>query len=224
MIGTGIILAGGAATRMGLNKPLLPWRNGTVLEQITRTVAQRVKHILIVGLQGSRPSFPGLDVEYLEEEERLGPLGGISLGLRASPPGRALIVASDLPFICVEAIDHLWEVSTGKQVTLPRSVEGLHPLLAVYDHSCLPFIERALADGKRKILVFYDQVQVRELDTSGKAAFWDRVLTNINSPDEYSRALALDGQSPGSPSPFPESSIEPNPDLSQKPLAKGSGR
>jgi len=198
LAGTGIILAGGAATRMGLNKALLPWREGTLLSHVAAIVATIMGKTMIVGFRGQLRPIPGTDVEMIEETERLGPLGGIRLGLSSMGSTKALIVACDTPFINKEAIERLWSESEEFDVTLPSSPEGLHPLFGVYARSCLPHIEASLQKGERKVLAFFGQVRVKDMATENNSRLWERVLININSPAEYARARELDGQAPGS--------------------------
>lgn len=190
--GTGVILAGGYATRMGSDKSLLSWRDGTLLSHVAHIVSATMEETLVIGGDPEAHPIDATAARFLNDPEKLGPLGALRLGLKSARHPRILLVACDMPFITPHAIRFLWRASAGNDVTLPRSTEGLHPLFSINDRACIPFIEASLAKGERKVLLFYENVRMAQMPTTRHSAYWNRILTNLNTPEEYRQALVAD--------------------------------
>lgn len=187
--GTGLILAGGSGTRMGFDKTSLPWNGTTLLVHLEKIVSSIMSETLIVGLRGGRPTGISTQTVCIAEPRKLGPLGGLRHGLSAMHHPKALVIACDMPFISTEAIEALWKESEGFEATLPETDDGLHPLFGIYTRSCLPHVEIKLEQGERKFISFFDLVKTQFINTSGRRDFWARTLVNLNSPEEFKRAL-----------------------------------
>jgi molybdenum cofactor guanylyltransferase len=71
---------------------------------------------------------------------------------------------------------------------VPRTDRGYHPLYAAYTRACLEPAAARLADGRLKMIDFLADVRVRVVTTREIDAFGhhDRLLTNVNTPAEYS--------------------------------------
>jgi hypothetical protein len=70
------------------------------------------------------------------------------------------------------------------------SRRGLEPLCAYYTPVCVSAIERRIAAGDRRVIAFYDDVNVARLTADRVAQFGDPSLLfmNVNTPEE--RVLA----------------------------------
>ena len=58
-------------------------------------------------------------------------------------------------------------------------------LHAIYSKQCLPFIEKRIAEGKKQVIGFFEDVRVRTLDVA-EIARWDpdlRSFFNANTPE-----------------------------------------
>jgi molybdopterin-guanine dinucleotide biosynthesis protein A len=120
------------------------------------------------------------------------------LGLEAAEQPVAVVVAADMPFVEPDAIHRLLELSTGAQATVLRTQDGLHPLLGVYHRGCLPAIRAAIGRDHRRVTAFWDEVDVRVVDVEDDP-FWSRCLFNINSLEDYHRALRVRDDMAGQP-------------------------
>ncbi|MFZ2957226.1 MAG: molybdenum cofactor guanylyltransferase [Candidatus Ozemobacteraceae bacterium] len=196
-----LILAGGTSSRMGLPKPLLLWEGIPLWFHIARKAATFALKVRIVG-------FPeGVDNRFFLENEfsfindrlRVGPLGGLLLGLEQMQTPHALVIACDMPFISSEATAELLNCSENQDVVIPRTTDGLHPLFSLYSCKCIHAVRESLDAGERKIRAFFPKVKVREIATGESALNWNKILFNINSPQDYSRALHLNGSAPSAP-------------------------
>ncbi len=135
---------------------------------------------------------------FVPDPDLVGPLGGLRLGLAAATPlhSHVALVACDMPFLEPAALRRLWALAAPGTVVMPRGPDGLHPLLALYPRDGLPLVEDLLAQGRRRPTALLDHRPVRFLDTLIDPAFWTRVLTNLNSPQDYEVARATDRRSP----------------------------
>jgi molybdopterin-guanine dinucleotide biosynthesis protein A len=122
-----------------------------------------------------------------------GALGGLHTALSAAKQPLVAVVACDMPFasplLLAEMRDMLLE--TGADVVMPKTINGLEPLHAVYRRStCLPAVEAALQAGKRRMISWLDAVKmevipleiVQQFDPNGL------IFVNLNTPEELAEA------------------------------------
>ncbi len=189
----GLVLLGGASRRMGQNKALLPVGGIPIVQRVIDTLAPLCAEIQLIG--NDAEPYLHLDLPIIPDvEPNLGPLMGIYSGLLATDNELNLLLACDMPFASHSLLTHLLTLSDGYDVIIPRTKNGLHPLCAVYRRStCLPAIRTALNAHSRRVISFFDQVQVREIgpdelrlvDPDGIS------LMNVNTPEELAKARAI---------------------------------
>ncbi|ACM19995.1 bis-(molybdopterin)-oxotungsten bis-guanylyltransferase, putative [Geotalea daltonii FRC-32] len=183
---TGVILAGGASSRMGSNKALLPYRGGRFIEAIHRQLARHFAEIIVVTNTPQQYSFlPCRTVCDLFPG--MGALAGIHAGLFHSTTPAIFAVACDMPYLDDELIRYLTSRYNPAGVVIPESDGGLEPLHAVYGRGCLGGMEKSLAAGKKRVVSFFDGVPV-EVVPAGLVACFDggfNSFRNINTPADY---------------------------------------
>lgn len=208
-----LILAGGSSRRMGTDKLLLPVPPVGV--PLVRHVAERLRPLAAkVTVVANDPGIcaavrdpgraenhwdgDGMFVEaavncLADDEPGKGPLGGLATGLR-DVEDWALTVAGDMPFISAACCRYLIDRSGFDCDAVVPVFDGqAQPLHAVYSRRCLPSVERALAGGMRRMDSFWEEVRVRTVATEALRAIDPGLLTftNINTPTEWEKALAL---------------------------------
>ncbi|HEX7901999.1 MAG TPA: molybdenum cofactor guanylyltransferase, partial [Planctomycetota bacterium] len=180
------ILAGGASTRMGTDKALLPFR-GKPLVAHQLEVLRSVFEDVFIGANDPAPYAP-FDARVVPDllDEPCALAGVHALIVHATTP-HVFAVACDLPFLNPELIRRLLKPREGVDVVLPVSGRGPEPLHAVYSKGCLPAIEAAAAQGIWKMTGFLKNVRVarvpiREADwkVDGRSPF-----LNANTPSEW---------------------------------------
>ena len=188
-----LILAGGDSSRMGLPKTRLAWEGIPLWLGIARKAAQVARNVRIVGAPGrdDDPLMTQKEFTVIPDPLRLGPLGGLLLGLERVKTGRALVIACDMPFLTIEAMTELLLFSPRHDVVVPRAADGLHPLCAVYSRSCVGPIRESLGRGDRQVRSFFPSVRVREFPTERSPLDWKKILYNINSPGDLIEARKL---------------------------------
>jgi molybdopterin-guanine dinucleotide biosynthesis protein MobB len=207
---TGVILAGGKSLRMGSDKALLPFQGGRFLEAIHRRMAELFEEVIVVtGVPGQYGFLPCRRVPDLFEGA--GALAGIHSGLHHSGTDLVFVAACDMPHLNGELVRHLCGLAEGADVVVPEGEKGIEPLHAVYRKSALPAIEKALRDGERRVVSFFDRVSVRKvglpevsrLDPSLEA------FRNINTPEDYYR-LRDGGRAAGASGPKAVAFVAPS--------------
>ncbi len=156
---TAFVLAGGQSSRMGADKALLEWQEGTLLDRAVSTARDVAPITRIVG---PRERFAAYG-EVVEDVYRdRGPLAGIHAALAASTTELNLILAVDMPFVEPNLLRFL--VTRAREgspvVTVPKVGGGWQPLCAVYRRSFAEVAERALREGRNKIDALFTQVPV----------------------------------------------------------------
>jgi molybdopterin-guanine dinucleotide biosynthesis protein A len=185
---TGVILAGGLATRYGGEpKGLLSVGGRRVIDRVRDALAAATDELLLIANDPSAGDWlPGVRVAA-DVRPGCGGLGGIHAAL-VHAGGPALVVAWDMPFVPPALLHELRSLGTAADVAAPESGSrrGLEPLCAYYAGACLEPIERRLDAGDRRVIGFYDDVRVARLDAAAVRAHGDPELLfmNINTPSD----------------------------------------
>ncbi|HLK22204.1 MAG TPA: molybdenum cofactor guanylyltransferase [Bryobacteraceae bacterium] len=177
---SGFVLAGGASTRMGRDKALLPFHGSTLVQHMAQTVEDAVGSVALIG-DPARYARLGYPV-YPDKFAGCGPLGGIYTALSVSPNDWNLILACDMPGVTADLLRRLTEIALESNAACVATA-GLagdpEPLCAAYHRSCLPVLERAI-EGKR----FKMKDLVKELGSRIVPAPTS-ALANVNTPGEW---------------------------------------
>ena len=122
-----------------------------------------------------------------------GPLGGIYTAIRAAARGRVLVVACDMPFLTAPFLGRLVAECVGVDAVVPRTADGFHPLCAVYAQSAAAAIRRRIRHGQLKVVDALADLAVREIGPEEITPYDPdgTLFVNINTPDDYQRALRL---------------------------------
>ena len=186
------ILVGGRGRRLGgRDKSGLVIDGVTVLDRLLAVLPAVPATVMLVGGPGEHTWPAGVRV-VPDAEPGLGPLGGIHAALTHITGDRALILACDMPFLTAPFLAWLAGQSREADVTVPRDARGMHPLCAVWATTAMPVVGQLLDRGVRKVGTALDALRVQVVEGTTLEAFdpdgW--LLHNINTPDDYQRALA----------------------------------
>lgn len=183
----GLILAGGASTRMQQDKAALSYHGKSQL-QWTYELASRFCAATFVSVrpdQRSEPTRAGFP-HVVDRQPGLGPIAGISAALDEHPKAAWLVIACDLPFITPQTLESLIGNRDPQRVaTAYRSNhDGLpEPLCAIWEPSAREAVQAYLATGKQCPRKFLINADVKLLDLPDK-----RALENVNTPAELDAA------------------------------------
>ncbi len=189
---TAAILVGGRARRLGgLDKSAVRVGGRTILERQIAALAGTADRVLLVGTGGVPPGVAAPLEAVNDQRPGHGSLGGIYTALVASG-APVLVLACDLPFLTAPFLAHLLAAAPEADAVVPRTVDGPHPLCAVYRPACLPPVARAMDAGRLKIVDVLASLRVHEVGPDEVRGFDPDgvLLLNVNRPEDLARANA----------------------------------
>ena len=190
---TGVLLAGGASTRMGAPKADLSFGGRPLLPALAERLASVCAGgVLVVRRAGQvLPALPeGARVvdDLLPERAAL---GGLFTGLALAETPFVFLAACDMPLLSLPLIDALrTHPPATADVLLPVRSGHSEPTHAVYGHRCLGAIKRALLAGEYGMGGWLGSVRVERLGSEWWRG-WDPdglSFLNVNTPEDLERA------------------------------------
>jgi molybdopterin-guanine dinucleotide biosynthesis protein A len=186
----GLVLAGGASSRMHRDKAALLYQGKTQLDRAF-DLASRHADRVFVSVRANQADEPTrsdkpLIVDSVDLVEAGGPIVGIRSAMAAYPDVAWLVIACDLPFLSDAALDQLLrERDPSVLATAFRSAhDGLpEPLCAIWEPAAAVALSEYQSGGghcPRKFLRRYPASLIEPQDR--------RALDNINTPEEYTAA------------------------------------
>lgn len=212
---TGVILAGGGATRFGGRpKGLERVAGERIIDRVARALRMVTDDLLLVANAPDAATWlPGVrTVSDLRPGE--GALGGLHAALasagisaRAGTDATAidaaaapdvLVVAWDMPYVSAALLGVMRARGEAGDVdaVLPESDgsrRGVEPLCAWYAARCLAPITAALEAGDRRVIAFLDAVRVARLPLEEVRRFGDpdRLFGNVNTAEDLARLQGM---------------------------------
>lgn len=183
------ILCGGAGRRMGgRDKATLPVNGRSILDRQLYALAPVTPTVRLIG-RTAAAGHAGLPM--MPDLVDAGALGGLYSALASSPTDHVLVLAGDLPFVTAAFLDFL-AGRLGHDAVVPRDASGRHPLCALYHRRIAPVLASRIARGDWRIVDALDSLDVDEVGPDALGAFDPdgRLLLNVNTPDDYQRAIA----------------------------------
>jgi molybdopterin-guanine dinucleotide biosynthesis protein A len=189
---TGVILAGGAASRYGGRPKGLERVGGRrVIDRVADALRGATDELLLIANDAAARTW--LTEVRVEPDVRTncGSLGGIHAAIvRAGQP--VLVVAWDMPFVPSALLRMLRDGGSRADAVLPESGSrrGLEPLCAYYSPACVPAIERRLDANDMRVVSFFEDVRVERIPEQVVRQFGDPALLfmNVNTPDDLALA------------------------------------
>lgn len=189
----GVILAGGASTRMGTDKALVEVGGVAMVERVGAVLEQTVPGAVVVqGRSGTLGGYPCRS----DDVPGGGPLAGVVTALGYHPPGSPLVVVGvDHPFVRTETLQGLLtHAAPGRAVV--AVVDGIRQVtVAVYDAGLVAAARRALAEGG-SLQTLHDAVDSRLVDEAEWRAWGEdgRSWFSVDSPEDVHAGWARFGR------------------------------
>ena len=194
----GIVLCGGQSSRMGRPKLTLSFGDEPMLVRVVRILRTTVSPVIVVAAPDQEVPLLPSDVRILrDEQEHLGPLAGMAVGLRAlvGEVEAAFVSSCDVPLLRPEFITEMVRWLGSHELAVPKEGDFHHPLAAVYRTS-LAESARQLVVAQRLRPLFLiqasDSVEV-PVDELRRVDPELHSLRNLNRPEDYEAALRLAG-------------------------------
>lgn len=187
----GVILAGGKSSRFGSDKSQMELLGKRVMNQLAGVLRQfPFRNLAIITAKGIGGDWPAGALVIMDDQEGLGPAGGIATALRRLSGG-ILVTACDMPFVSAPLVEWLLASDDSDfDAVIPRHPGGIEPLLGIYKESMLPALEEQIRNGRRAIHAVLKKVKVRFADVPAKFPP-ERAFANINTSQDYERILRL---------------------------------
>lgn len=186
-----LILAGGQNSRMdGRHKALLEWGGKTYLDHLMDAFAGFDEKIISTGVAALAEG-----TDFLAVPDRIsgqGPLGGLSTALSVCRSDALVVCACDMPFVTAELTAYLAEQARlhpeARAIAIRDRSGRLHPLCGVYRKEAGSMIHDALMQDERRMIRVFRELQGKELSLA-ETEFPDRLLSNVNTPEEMASLL-----------------------------------
>lgn len=187
---TGVVLAGGRATRMGgVDKGLVAVSGRPMIAWVIDVMRPQVADLLI-NANRNLDRYRAFGCAVIDDGDRefRGPLAGIASGMRAVESEYVAFAPCDSPLVCSDLVTRLRAALSQENARIAVAHDGqrLQPVFALLERGLLDDLMRYLDTGGRKIDRWYAEHGYARADFSDVADSF----ANINAPDEK-RALEL---------------------------------
>lgn len=187
---TGVILAGGRATRMGgVDKGLIAVKGRPMIAWVIDMLRPQVGSIL-VNANRNLDRYREFGYPVIDDGDRdfRGPLAGIASGMRAAQSRYVAFAPCDSPLVCGDLVARLHAAltSAGTRISVAHDGKRLQPVFALLESALHDDLVEYLDSGGRKIDHWYARHGCAHADFGDVA----ESFANINAPDER-RALEM---------------------------------
>lgn len=187
---TGVILAGGRATRMGgEDKGLLRVAGRPMVEHVLRALRPQVSD-LFINANRNLERYREFGVPVVSDfiDGYCGPLAGMASAMKVARTAYLLTVPCDSPFLSADLAARLHRglLRDGARIAVADSGERLEPVFALLDRTLLPSLLAYLEAGERKIDRWYAQHPMTRVDFADEPGMFH----NLNTPEELAAAEA----------------------------------
>ena len=185
---TGVILAGGRATRMGADKALVEFRGRPMIEHVAAALSAAGLETLVVG----RAQAPG-GLSAIADIADLGggPAVGLLTAFRHVTDSDVLLLAVDQPQVRSATITEILQ-QPGDAV-VPTALGHPQVTCALYRREAHDAIERAISAGRMKLRRMLDDVDTNYVDEPTWSGWGEdgRSWLSLDTPEAVRTAEAL---------------------------------
>lgn len=176
----GVVLAGGAASRLGGAKATVELGGRPLVSYPLATLAEAGLEAVVVAKAGS--PLPPLDPPVVAEpDEPRHPLAGVVAAMEYAGNRPVLVVPCDTPFLSPMLLRVL---ASAVKPTAVRSEGRLNALIALYPPDTLRPLEEALAEGLSATAAFEGLTDHEVIEAPAHETF------NVNTPEDLAEAEA----------------------------------
>jgi molybdopterin-guanine dinucleotide biosynthesis protein A len=192
---TSIVLAGGRSLRLGQDKVMMTMAGQSLMQRVIARLAPLSSEVIVaLSQRGENPALPFAEVKVVFDlYPGKGALGGVYTGLVSSASFYNLVVACDMPFLNVELLRYMSQLSPGFDMVVPSVGSNVEPLHAIYAKSCLEPIAELLRQGDLQISNLFNSLKVRYVEQDEIDRFDPEHLSffNVNTKADLEKAKEL---------------------------------
>ncbi len=172
---------------MGTDKGLMMFRGRAIIQHIIEQLQPAVGELVIVS---DNPAYSGLGLETIADTIKdIGPAGGISSALSHSKTEKNFILGCDTPFIRTAAIEFIIGQTSRAGILLPVHEGRLEPLFGIYSKACVTRWDEFIRQGFLKLHELVTRFDLVRLETGTNPLFSEPFFVNINTPEDFEKAL-----------------------------------
>lgn len=187
---SGLIIAGGLATRMGgIDKGLVLLQQKPLIQHVISHLASQVDEIIInANREITQYQVMGYPVLQDETADFTGPLAGFNLGLKHAKYDYLLMVPCDSPLLPLNLSECLLSnlLKHNAEIAVATSDGDAHPVFCLCKKSVLPSLTNYLQQGGRRVSAWQKSLNYIEVDFTNNA----EAFINLNTLEDLA-ALEL---------------------------------
>ena len=182
----GVVLAGGAGTRMGGDKASVALHGRPLVSYPAEAVQRALGHVVIVTKPESElPDVPGATV-WTEPSTPYHPLVGLLYALEMAGDTPIVVCAGDLPFVTPRLVRHLADSSPQAGAVITRAAGRDQPLLGRYHPRCTQVLRGLDPHAGASVQDAVARLAPVVLDVEDP-----QLLFNVNTPADLLQATAM---------------------------------
>ncbi|MCK9281765.1 MAG: molybdenum cofactor guanylyltransferase [Melioribacteraceae bacterium] len=189
---TGIILAGGKSSRMGINKCLLKIGDETIIERILSVMKSVFEKVIIITNTPVEYTSLGVMV-YKDILKGFGPIGGIHSGLTHSSTNEDFVISCDMPLMIKEMVEFITEYKSDKLIRFCKAGGYNQPLAGIYKKGLIPEIEIFLNQSNDTSTKSFHQliknVDAEIINPENLSFYKEELFFNVNNLKDYGYVL-----------------------------------
>ncbi|GAM76721.1 molybdopterin-guanine dinucleotide biosynthesis protein mobA [Vibrio ishigakensis] len=184
-----VILAGGQASRMGGNdKGLIELNGKPLIKHVLDRLSAQTAHITINANRNQDAYADFAPVISDSVANFPGPLGGIHAGLQNTDTDWVGFVPCDTPMLNQDLVERFTSSITDESdILVAHDGNFVQPVFTLYHKRVLPKLTGFLERGERKIILFYNECNVVNVDFSDSPD----CFVNLNTPQELEQFGSL---------------------------------
>ncbi len=191
---TGILLAGGRATRMGgVDKGLIDLAGRPLAAHALARLAPQVETVLI-NANRHADEYEALGARVVPDslEDYPGPLAGLLAGMEAAATELVVTAPCDSPFVPHDLVQRLRGAleGAGAELAVAHDGERQQPVFLLARADLADDLRAWLQGGGRKIDAWFAEHRVADADFSDVGGGVTGAFRNINTPEERDEVAA----------------------------------
>jgi molybdopterin-guanine dinucleotide biosynthesis protein A len=184
---TGVILAGGSATRFGGDKALAMVQGEAIISRVRLALEAVFPRVIVVGgSEAVRAHLAGVEA-FADDVPGIGPMGGVATALRRIETPRAFCAACDMPFLDTALVAEVVALAADADAACPRVGDRPEPLHACYHRRCRRAVRELIARGEYRMSALLASVRTAYLDLAEDDPR-ARSLRSVNTPEDLMSA------------------------------------
>lgn len=183
---------------MGRDKASLDFGGKPLASHMVAELQRGASEVFVVGNGSERYAANGV-ASLSDAVDGVGPIGGILAGIRAMSSDVGFVIACDMPFLTAELLAFVADrIGADEDGVMVRADNGIEPLCAAYRKRLATRLEAMIRDGETAARAVTRWARIAFVDSEEleQHGFHKRSWFNMNTPQDYERALRLWRASP----------------------------